>query len=188
LVGEYICNAPVINKITTLDDKTNIYPLEVHVSPAGFEWNRELTLGSYTPKVALGGAVPYLDYPAMWWSSILNLTNSYTKPTLFSGVTYVDAIGTNAPNPAVAKVHARWDSELIYDMPILNAVSFRCTWNSYVGVDNPMWKYYYQVGAVYYVGKSSTASHGLFFGFAKGEQPPAYTRTDSWRLGYAVQF
>jgi hypothetical protein len=185
---KYLANLAVPNPIPSSEFKTTVYPVGGLVSPVGFEWNKEFSLGNYTPKMALGGAIPYLDYPAMWWSSLLQLTNSFTAPTLFSGVTYVDAIATNSANAQVAKVHERWDTEFIYDFPILNKVSFRATWNSYVGIDHPLWKYYYQVGAVYYVAKDARAANGLFFGYASGEQPPAYTKTGSWRLGYAIQF
>lgn len=192
LTGEtdlkYLFNYAVANPITSSNVKTIVYPVGFLISPAGFEWNKEFSLANYTPKFALGGAIPYLDYPAMLWSSMLKLTNSYNSPTLFSGISYVDPIADKITDPQAAKVHARWDTEFIYDLPLLNQVSFRFTWNSYNGIDHVMWKHYYQVGVVYYVSKGSKSANGLFFGYANGEQPPSYTKTGSWRLGYAIQF
>jgi hypothetical protein len=170
-----------------------VYPAGILLSPVGFEWNKEFSLGNYTPKIALGGALPVMDWPALCWSKWAGLTNGFTPPTIFSGITYVDTLATNHTSLAEAgKVHERWDTELIYDMPLLQLrnipVSLRFTWNSYVGVDHSMWEHFYQAGVVAHLFNAGGTSQNLFFGYADGAQPPSYTKIGSWRIGYAIQY
>jgi hypothetical protein len=171
------------------EQKTFVYPWGVRVSPADFEMNKRMTIIDYTAKVAVGGALPYLDYPAVLWSTWNKLNMPFFPPTLFGGLTLVEDV----KNQPIARngdaVRARWDTEFIYDMPVANDLAFRFIWNSYVGLDQSFWKNYYEVGAVYYLrNEEGKLNHGLFFGYARGEMPPEFKRTDSWRLGYKVEF
>ncbi len=170
-------------------EETRVYPLGLKVSPAEFELNKELSLIDYTAKAMVGGAIPYLDYPAVLWSSWNKLTLPFFPPVLFGGIAYVDPLKDEDADRMANQSNARWDTEFIYDMPLANQLALQFTWRSFVGLDTSLWKHNYQIGVVYYpFDQEGNRTHGLFFGYAKGELPPEFNETESWRLGYKLDF
>jgi hypothetical protein len=169
--------------------QARVYPLGLKVSPSEFELNKKLSLIDYTAKAMVGGAIPYLDLPALLWSTWNKLTLPFFPPVLFGGISYVNPVKGENDERRTSAADARWDTEFIYDMPLANQLAFQFTWRSFVGLDTSLWKHHYQVGAVYYpFDQEGRRTHGLFFGYAKGELPPEFKETESWRLGYKLDF
>jgi hypothetical protein len=185
LEGKYLFVVPGDLLMPKSWDPAN-YFLGFRIAPAEFEANKSFDNVNYTFKALAGGAIPYLDLPAVWWNRTFNLTVPFFAPTLFTGFAGVSEVKDDGSDTLAKLGHARWDTEFIYALPLHQRVDFRFVWNWYVGIDEGFSRNNYEVGAVIYLDEKRT--QGFTLSRQRGALPPDFIQTESWRFGYTAQF
>lgn len=168
------------------ESRAYVYPMGFRIAPAEFEANRRFTLVNYTAKLLAGGAIPYVDYPALLWSEWFNLDVPFFPPTLFTGFTALSEVKDDGTDQLSHLGHTRWDTEFLYFLPLHRRLDFKFSWNWYVGLEKSLWKNSCEAGAILYADDKRT--HGFTLSFQEGSLPPEFKHTQSWRIGYTAKF
>jgi len=166
-----------------LFNDTNVYryayPLGFQLKPAEFEVDRDFEFADYTAKIMAGGAIPYLDYPVLMWSRLIQHKVSSFPPTLFIGYTVRKTIEEDAPRDFGTH---RIEGELVYHFPLADQWDLKCVYKGFYHPKNSEYRSAVDVGLIWYI--DLLQKRGLSLSFQDGSLPPEFRHTHSFRLGF----
>jgi hypothetical protein len=156
-----------------------VYPLGFQLKPAEFEVDRDFDFVDYTGKIMAGGATPYLDYPVLLWSRLLQHKVSSFPPTIFIGYTLRKTIEEDASRNFGTH---RIEGELVYHFPLADQWDLKCVYRGFYHPKESEYRSAVDVGLIWYI--DLLQKRGLSLSFQDGSLPPEFRHTHSFRLGF----